>query len=466
MKKIIIFILSLISSSIFADGDTVTNAEENEDLSSNGKYISKKSYTQNPYISLPSYGGTQSISESAQANQNIAEKLFADGTWNVLGEATYLNLQGASNYGYGANIFGQTGQIAGFSFGGLLTVMNPLLSSKINPSNINFQAQTLPIDRQITPQELFAEYQYKNIVQVDAGYIGINNSPWLTYYQNSILNVVTYQGATINVHPLKGWLLTALAFNSSQLVGETGFSEQTLYNTAFDFGTQTSNVSHSGSSGTAALGAAYTTADNNFGFRLWGYQFQKYANLLYADSNLKLKATNDLSFNIAMQAAIEGGAPDNALYRHNYGQVQSNMAGLQLAMTYNWFGIQLGYNNVWGPDDAYTGGGLVSPYTYQYANDPLYTTSWLQGLVEKSAGSAYKIAMPLIFLNNNLTISPSYAYYDTTAFPITSEYDLTMSYAIPQIKGFTIFYGLGYQATFSQTAGDIFSTQIMFSYLY
>ena len=344
---------------------------------------------------MPSLGGTQNVSEST--NQNFAEKLFANGTWNVIGGATYLNSQYVSSYGYGANIFAQTGQLAGFSVGGLLTVMNPFAANYTHYNSQNNAAQLLPANQQITPQELFAQYQYKNIIEVDAGYIGINNSPWLTYYQNDILNLVTYQGASVNLHPGPGWMITALAFNGSQLIGENGFSQQTLYNNAFDYGTGTANIVDHGSEGTIALGTSYTNKANNFGFRLWAYQFSEYANLLYADSNLKLFANQDLSFNIAAQAAIEGGTAGNTFYNAGYGEVQSNMLGIQLAMSYDWFRLQLGYNNIWGPKDAYAGGGIVSPYTYQYSSDPLYTTSWMQGLVEKSAGSAYKIAMPLGF---------------------------------------------------------------------
>ena len=212
------------------DPDQAAHGAAAEDITPAATYISASAYIQNPYIGMPSLGGTQNIAESQQEKQNIAEKWFADGTWNVIGEASYVSQNGVGNYAYGANIFGQTGQVAGFSFGGFLTIMNPFLANNINPGNPDEQVQNLPIDQQITPQELFTEYQYKNIVQVDAGWIGINNSPWLTYYQNNVLNLVTYQGIAVNVHPGGGWLLTGLALNGTQLTGETGFSQQTLYN--------------------------------------------------------------------------------------------------------------------------------------------------------------------------------------------------------------------------------------------
>jgi hypothetical protein len=210
---------------------------------------------------MPSGGGTQNISESQLALMSIGEKIFTTGSWNVLGAASYVNQNGANNYGYGANIFAQTGQLGGFSVGGLMTVMNPAFSSQMNPSEIVDQAQGLSIYQQIGPQELFLEYQYSNIVQADVGWIGISNSPWMTYYQNNALNLVTYQGAMVNVNPGAGWLLSAFAINGAQLLGETGFSQQTMYNSTYDFGTGTGDIANAGSPSTVALGANWSSSD-------------------------------------------------------------------------------------------------------------------------------------------------------------------------------------------------------------
>ncbi|TXI91370.1 MAG: hypothetical protein E6Q33_10540, partial [Neisseriales bacterium] len=75
-------------------------------------YIFRGNYIQNPYIGMPSGGGTQNISESEFTRDNVAQKWFTDGTWNVFGAASYVNQNGANNYGYAVNIFGQTGQVA------------------------------------------------------------------------------------------------------------------------------------------------------------------------------------------------------------------------------------------------------------------------------------------------------------------------------------------------------------------
>ena len=54
------------------------------------------------------------MSESQIASDGIAKRIFADGTWNVMGVASYYDQNGGNNYGFGVNIFAQTGEIAGF----------------------------------------------------------------------------------------------------------------------------------------------------------------------------------------------------------------------------------------------------------------------------------------------------------------------------------------------------------------
>ena len=470
LKKTIL--LSLLGSipMVYADNDLTKETQEISEstISSENNYIARQAYIENAYIGMPSGGGTQDISESQLLSNNPAKRLFADGTWNVFGSASYLNQNGANNYGYGVNIFGQTGQLGGFSVGGLLTISNPFFSSQINPRDQTNQAQTLPIAYQVTPQELFLEYQYDHRFQLDAGYIGISNSPWMTYYQNNALNLVTYQGAIVNIDPGAGWLLTAFAINGAQLLGENGFGQQTMYNQAFDYGTGTANITDQSTPATVAMGANWTSPGEMLNARLWAYAFGDYSNLLYADSTIKLPINDDLGFTLGVQGAMQGDSfGKNILNTSGYGNsVKSNLLGLQLGFNYSIFALQLGYDNVWGPSGAYENGGLVSPYTYQMATDPLYTSGWMQGLVEKSAGQAYKIAPSLSLLVNNLVISPSYQYYATTGVAPSTEYDLTLSYNIPQVKGLTIFAGYGYTQQPADAGGDTYQAQTMLSYLY
>jgi hypothetical protein len=466
--------LCIYSGATYADEVDDAHAAEANEVPAAASYISATGYTENPYIGMPSGGGTQNVPESQMEVQNIAQKWFADGTWNVFGAASYVDQAGANNYGYAVNIFAQTGQVAGFSFGTFLTIANPFIAG-INPSDPTQQAQGLAINEQITPQELFAEYQYSNILQVDAGLIGISNSPWLTFYQNNALNLVTYQGAMVNVHPGGGWLITGLALNGMQRLGQSGFSDQTFYNyNEFYNAGGLQETGTNGSSGTTALGASWSTASNDFNVRLWGYQFNNYANLAYADSNLKLPVNKDLNFTISAQGGIEGGngqGNSNVFNQSGIGSVNSNFVGLQLGMNYDMFALQGSYNNIWGGGgNTYRGGGIVSPDTFGLATDPLYTTGWLIGMVELAGGSAYKVAPSLNLLDGNLQIGPSYEYFATNSMPSAYEYDLQIVYNIPQVKGLTIFGGYGYlfqdKSEAPGTIGNTYQGQIMVSYLY
>lgn len=446
-------------------------------VNSNSTYIYRQAYIQDPYTGLASKGGTQNVTESQLANQSIAQKLFGDGTWNAMSMFGYADQNGGGNYSYSENIFAQTGQVAGFSVGGLLTIANPIVLNGLNTSNPAQVDEFLPTNQVIQASELFLEYQYSNIVQADIGRIGINNSPWLSqsYYPNMQTPGMTYQGGLLNVNPGGGWLLTALGFNQALPVGATGFNNLTLYNSGFDYGTQTANVLNDPSNGAFAVGSNFMGLNNNYNFRLWGYHFTDYGNLAYADNSLKLIANPKLSFNLAAQGGYEQGDGNDVFIHNGMDTINSTFYGVQAGMNYQWFGLTLGMDSIWGPTTSYLNGGLVSPYTYEIATDPLYTTSYMMGMVEKGAGSAYKITPSFNFMDNNLTIAPSYAYYATVGVPSSAEYDLVISYNVTQIKGLAFTLDSAYltQAMYANpftggalTNGNSYIVQFGASYLY
>lgn len=481
MKQIIYTLLMLSCGYAFADG-----TESDVAVNNNAKYIAPNNYLQNPYGALTSGGGIQVVSESQMAQQNFAERLFADGTWNVMAGAAgaYFGTDsGASGYhsiGYGANLFGQTGSVAGFSVGGLFSAANPFYSTQINGdanghnvngANFNF----LPANKQVTLSEAYLEYQHSNVIQADIGYIGINNSPWLTsnYYSNVLTPGANYQGALVNVYPGGGWLLTALAFNGAQLIGNTGFTPGTFYNTGVDYSSGSIvNTVDELSNGTVAVGANYAAWNNQYNLRLWGYQFDNYGTLLYADNTIKFQPTKALGFTIGAQAGTDNQLNNgtNAILNDGMGQISSNFVGLQGGFSYDWFSLSVGYNNVWGPSSAYGSGAIVTPYTYGFATDPLYTTPYMAGLADLgTAGQAYKFSPSFNFLDGNLSIAPAWTSF-VTADPNwngTNEYDFVVTYNIPQVKGLTLFGVYAYQQVPEANqngSGNV--TQLFISYLY
>lgn len=466
MVKSKLFWLNLLVGSVFAD-----------------PYISYNNYIQNPFggeatgggtqihlqnVNEYSGGGQQVIYESAIMRQNAWEKWFNDGTYNIQAAVSVTSTtNNTTNLAYGSNIFAQTGSAAGFSFGGNLAIINPYFSSDLNGTDPNKYNPFLPANQVIYPNQLFTEFKIPNVFQADAGWLYIT-TPWVTSSYAEGIQQPTYQGVLLNYQMTRNILWTGMALNGYMPVSATGFSSLTMYNPNYNSITQTPNIQGASSPGTYALGMQYG-ANTDWNANLWGYQFLNYVNLLYGDSKYTWNLSNNNTFfTLAAQAGIEGAdTANNAFAQNGYGTPQSNLVGLQAGFNYDWVGIYASYNNTWGPSTAYQGGGFVSPYTNDYGIDPMYTSSLLSGLVEKSAGQAVKLAPSFTLFSRNLTLTPSYTQYWTSPSPNSNEWDLYAHYTLPEAKGlsFTGFFAYLQQPP-QGTIGNATYAEIMTSYVY
>lgn len=432
----------------------------------NSSFVGRYNYFQNPYGWMMSGGGTLRLTESQTQQQNLAEKLFAGGTYNVFAGATYNQWDGnyqSSGKSYGGNIFAQTGQINGFSFGGVLSVMNPVgtLNNDINPITSGmpsrYSSYYIPTYNSTTVSEAFMEYQYKNILNVDVGYIAFDNSPWLAgnMYTNMLTVPTTYQGIGVNVYAGNGWILSALGFNAAQFGAQQGFTGQTNYSSWL-------NTPDSGTNGTAALGAQYTDNSGNYNARLWGYQFDNYGTLVYGDGSINFPISGSKhSFNIGAQFGTDQQwfQANNAISQSvGGGNIQSYVAGVKAGWAYDQYMLQLNLsaNTMWGPNGAYGGGAFVSPYTQSLQVDPLYAEAWSYNMVTSGQpGNMYK-AQGQFALGNwgqNLIFQPVYVYVANNN-PTTNglqELDLVMNYPIPQVRGLYLF-GVYAQQWYNQSS--------------
>lgn len=244
----------------------------------------------------------------------------------------------------------------------------------------------------------------------------------------------------MNIYPGSGWLLTALAFDGAQLVGNTGFTHGTFYNTGVDHAS--GNIvdrSNELSNGTVAAGANFVAWNNQYNLRIWDYQFQNYGNLLYADNSITFHTSKSVSFGLAAQGAVDRqlGDSNNAMTNDGLGLISSNQVGLQGEFVIDFFDLKLAYTDIWGPGNAYGQGAIVSPFTYGFATDPIYTTPYLSGLVELgTAGQIYKLSPSFKFLNGNLSISPAWSSFitPTPQWNGTNEYDLVFQLAFLRLK--------------------------------
>jgi len=140
--------------------------------------------------------------------------------------------------------------------------------------------------------------------------------------------------------------------------------------------------------------------------------------------HIKFQPTKALSFNLAAQSGTDNqlGNTSNALTNVNLGQISSNFVGVQCVFNYDWFGVNLAYNSVWGSSSAYGNGAIVT-YT-------VFSTA----LAEWNG---------------------------------TQEYDFVVNYNLPQIKGLTLFGVYSYQQVPNiNNNGSTYITQLYVSYLY
>lgn len=447
------------------------------DINVNDTYIKDQSYLQNPFRSLTMGGGTQYVTPEQKESQNFAGHLFTDGTWNIYGfSGIQANDGKPTNYNVSSTLFGQTGSVGGFSLGGAFVLGNPFIQNENAGSG--YPPYVFMTSEQYNAlSEAYLEYQYDHLFQADIGYIGINNSPWLagSYYSDQS-SAVTYQGALFNINPGAGWLITALAFNGANYPGYNGFTGNTLYNPGSIQGIPTGI--NQGSNGSFALGASYYTPDNLYNVRAWGYQFDNYASLVYADSSLKMPIDDKTNtyFTVALQGGTEWGNSSNAITNAGLGNINSNFAGAQAAFNYDWFNLTVGYENAWGPSGAYGNGAIVSPYTYNENVDPMFANNWMTSLVQQgSAGQMYIITPTFSFLDGALSVAPAYSQVLNTASaaPLT-EFDLVLNYKVKQIPGLKFFGVYGYQwiDQFTGPTGSVapatnnWTTLFMTEYLY
>ncbi len=107
--------------------------------------------------------------------------------------------------------------------------------------------------------------------------------------------------------------------------------------------------------------------------------------------------------------------------------------------------LTIGYNNIPKRTGSFQNGNIISPYTAGYASDPLYSTSMVTGLIEKSVGSATKGTVQYNFFEKQLHFLVSYAKYRTNPFtPNTSETNFDVTYRPnEQCKNLSLRYRMG-----------------------
>jgi hypothetical protein len=417
-----------------------------------------------------------------------ADYHFAGGGWFVGG-----------GYFYGNPMDGQCVQAKLHAKGGPCVTQVP---PNTNPDD------TLPGFTMSTFDEAYLGYKGGGLT----GIVGnqLLNNPWAGSYDATRLKPAAYQGADFTYAGLPNWTFEAADMIEYQNRTSSSFTQSTLL-TSYPAGGGglASNIFVPGCFSTNCQGINTTgffmgkvgynspsTEQNNLQANGYLYSVSDIVNMWYGNVQYTWSHAAFKPF-VGLQGGWENntgnsvvgkinseviGAQIGATYKSKLGSVLGTFgfdyipwktdtitlpAGVSCSSTTNTIsakGATLAYflpNNV--PDCLTTGtqtqiyyGGWASPYTDNYATDPLYTTSISQGAVDRrAAGTSYKIAGQFTSANNKLVFVASDAWYQygnniTTTLPqfgsytalTTNEWDLDGRYYFSENKPNKLYKGL------------------------
>lgn len=364
---------------------------------------------------------------------------------------------------------------ATYSLGGELRVLTPAILGGFQLGASLYTAQDLglnsdnskAVDKTLPPGPLTvlgqAYLQYSNSKFLVRGGDQLINTPWMNAADSRMIPN-TFRGIYASWTPQQNLSFIAMRmFDFKSRTSDT-FNGTNLYNPENPGGTAISGLQGETFSGAQAV--AMTYKNHAFNSQLWAYQFFDFAKLLYGDLQYTFNQQGSLHPFIGAQFVKEWGDGDNVLEQESSGAADATALGAQLGLENERFRLALSYNKIFSVEDAYNNGDIVSPYTTGYASDPLYTTSMLGGLVEKSTGDAVKIAGTLFALNKQLQFTSSFAQYFTEPnTPNTNETDFDITYTFSKsshLSGLSIRNRLGFLN--GTTTGDNYSDRLMLQF--
>ena len=330
---------------------------------------------------------------------------------SAFGLAGILNLHtDQANDGWGFGVTGMTAQSLG------LNTHNPdsTLMGKKN---------------QITALgQLYLQYR-QPLYMVRAGDQELN-TPWMGGSDSRVLPA-TYQAALLEINPIDHLHIYGIRETAWKSRTSSNYFQNNLYynsNWGGDesYGGQpftlpgTTTTSTQKSSGTLAIGADYKA--NGVNARLWYYDFYRMAKTYYGEATYTYKTGTGFDPFIGIQGMKQNLGYNDSFFgqyalTHNNGvagDVNSQVEGFKAGVNIPHGSVLVAYDKVNTNTGAFGGGIIISPFTANYATDPLWTTSMIRGLVELGPGHAWKVKGTYKVLDNHLRLIAAYAKYNTT----------------------------------------------------
>lgn len=443
--RILILCLLFFNASVYADAlDGVTDNNKGTELNADVNalqplYLDPLSGSDEDVIQRMDDTWQKPVQQPAkvapiESEQSFWQKLFTKGHYGVQGVSGYININKEATFVYGSNLSAQSGVINGFNAGAVYNVINPLLDNvAYNRGDVSMHNQFLPYSKVVGFQNLYANYN-KNGNIAQAGWINLN-TPWVTSYGTPFMQVQpAFQGLNLAyVTANRQVLLEGFGFNGFRSVSNNAFTGQTLYNKDYANKTQTPLLGSQDTPGAYGVGIKYQNLGRNTSLELWEYSFINYANMLYFASANKMMLSNEFGFAVNLQGVLQwnNGGANNLMIQNGYAsKIGSSMYGVQLDTQFNKIlDVFLSFNQVasaFGGDFMH--GNMVSPYTNQYVDDPMFTTPIKEGLVELGAGNALAVSATVKLLSDKLHLKPRYVYFNTLGNIPAKETDVIFTY--------------------------------------
>ena len=171
-----------------------------------------------------------------------------------------------------------------------------------------------------------------------------------------------------------------------------------------------------GAKGTLAFGATY--ANKDLKAQVWYLNFYKFAHTFYGYVQYTINTDANIVpfFGIQYLRQKQGNSmfsQQNVTANGLGGNVNTTVDGAMGGVKIPHGNIYVAYNKVFFHATAFGGGQIISPFTDNYATDPLWTTSMIRGIVELGPGYAWKIKGTYKVLNDQLKLVAADAEYHT-----------------------------------------------------
>jgi hypothetical protein len=291
--------------------------------------------------------------------------------------------------------------------------------------------------------------QFKNqYVAVRGGYQYLDN-PWMGKNDSRVIPS-SYNALSFAVTPIKGWDIYAIrAFTWKSRTSTDMFHDNLYYPSTYDGDSSYGNngslpASARRSNGTSAFGTTYV--NGGLKAQAWYYNFLGFAKMTYLDGGYTLKTDSPFNPFLQVQYLHETSGSDNILVETQAkllglagNRVDAQLWGADIGTSIYDGKIDFSYNKLDNEKGAVGGGALISPYTVNYATDPLYTTSMIRGLVEEGPGHAWKARAQYNFFDKKLQLVAAYAKYVTDLRGDSHDVYFDIIYNLDQwVKGLTV----------------------------